>query len=1276
MNPNIPDPLMGTQSAAQLAAAARAAEVRDRGEMSQDEFVDWLIASGHLTKPWFRVKVGDIRLTHDRRALLAAQTALLQEMGQVSEGSHRDLATRRAYAKFLMLGRVLVRRPLGKVRKDKLNIHDWSTAKRLGFLVEGRFLKELWEDSLELYPLEPQASQTRNPKAANHAEPIPVNMQLGVVGEEDADTYLDELLRASREEPDEQTTRRCNALAEPHSQEGLSIHYLLAQNLIGRAASRLTTEVKGSVNEAGLEILRGLHPPARNMVHRDPALEPQIPKGAPKLIITAEHVILAAQTAPRGSTGGPDSVVLDMLTKPLAGVDIDVYRKAGTDELASNPTYAYLGALRTVIQQFADGGVPADLAVPLFSATGFAFAKPDGGIRPVACGVALRRLANRAILRASTDSIHSVLGKEQFGVCYPGGAEVCKLGLEATLINSQQAFLWIDSTNAFNTICRTLIKEAVTLFVPQWLNIFASCYEIRTKFIIRTESNEEADITSEEGVHQGCPLGPALFCLALRLVHLLVRHARGTAIDPTQEGVSAYAQQQGTWEAVLHRFNSDGDLQERIRELMVRRPEYQSLDHDKDRPEGDEPPATLDPQQTLRSYMDDQYAVGLPGSLAFEYALLAVVSKHYAGLEPNVDKGKLKTGMFIPFKYGRVEELEKLFGGVIISTDTPTRERGVKVLGSILRNSHEDYINERLMRMLKKAIDTHAIPLLHLHRLQDRYHIMHKSFMHRFTHIFRTLPPCHTQKFAKVLEETFVRLFDYCTGGHRTKMPTLNTGPGMDLAQMAHYYRLFLPYKAGGMGLVDPFMLSHTAYLGCWVSLLTHEGGERWRRSFPSLAIMCSDKVLGSEAPQAGAIRSEGFRDLVDQLRKCQEYVARPKHRYPFRCPFGHPPVCGKRPQHQRDAEPHAAANDQAQPPPRESVQSRLLLAWHSEDTISFQDLEDLDFPRGTISGQHELSAHSQRHLSKVLLKSLLDAITHDPGSKDERVVLPMIRTHTSIISGSGPDAAATFTGIPSDPRSTMSNEEFRISTQLRLGLPLASYYNQPHAPCPHGCRNQNNERVKLRFGWHLVTDCRKANQGKKSHKDVESILIHYFNTYTHITATKAKPFPNSNMVADILLSGITTIDNPTAKDWHIDVTSTNPMGATNQDLKNRTALGHQPDPSEHDPRNNILVSAGWAEAFKHNKYDNLCKAAGTIFHPFALETTGGHGASTKAVYYLFNKHLRDSGVPGEALKRKLKKDISFALRRGTIAQVTTALDAAQRAAEAELTVNEVGLAW
>jgi hypothetical protein len=55
--------------------------------------------------------------------------------------------------------------------------------------------------------------------------------------------------------------------------------------------------------------------------------------------------------------------------------------------------------------------------------------------------------------------------------------------------------------------------------------------------------------------------------------------------------------------------------------------------------------------------------------------------------------------------------------------------------------------------------------------------------------------------------------------------------------------------------------------------------------------------------------------------------------------------------------------------------------------------------------------------------------------------------------------------------------------------LPLASYHDLPHVPCPHGCRHpQTKERVKVRYGNHLVTDCRKANQGKKSHKDVEAV--------------------------------------------------------------------------------------------------------------------------------------------------------------------------------------------
>ncbi len=194
-----------------------------------------------------------------------------------------------------------------------------------------------------------------------------------------------------------------------------------------------------------------------------------------------------------------------------------------------------------------------------------------------------------------------------------------------------------------------------------------------------------------------------------------------------------------------------------------------------------------------------------------------------------------------------------------------------------------------------------------------------------------------------------------------------------------------------------------------------------------------------------------------------------------------------------------------------------------------------------------------------------------------------------------------------------------------------------------------------MRYGYHLVTDCLKANQGKKSHKD-EATIIHHFNTYTNITATKAKPFPDGKQ-ADILLSGITSIDNLTARNWHLNVTSTNPMGVTNQEFINRADLGHQPGPGEHDPRNDVLTSAKRAEERKHTKYDAICAATGSVFSPFALETTGGHGASAASVYFLFEKQMRDSGLPADVLLGKFKKDIPFALRRGTIAQVTTALE-------------------
>ncbi len=126
-------------------------------------------------------------------------------------------------------------------------------------------------------------------------------------------------------------------------------------------------------------------------------------------------------------------------------------------------------------------------------------------------------------------------------------------------------------------------------------------------------------------------------------------------------------------------------------------------------------------------------------------------------------------------------------------------------------------------------------------------------------------------------------------------------------------------------------------------------------------------------------------------------------------------------------------------------------------------------------------------------------------------------------------------------------------------------------------------------------------------------------STPTNITATKAKPFPDGKQ-ADILLLSITSIDNPTARNWHLDVTSTNPMGVTNQELINRADLGHQPGPGEHDPRNDVLTMRAGAQAHQVRRFKSECASQ------------------------------RDSALPADVLLGKLKKDISLALRRGTIA--------------------------
>jgi len=70
----------------------------------------------------------------------------------------------------------------------------------------------------------------------------------------------------------------------------------------------------------------------------------------------------------------------------------------------------------------------------------------------------------------------------------------------------------IDFTNAFNTVERSAIAEAVDHYFPHLNTWFELCYGKPSHLLVKNQR----PIRSERGVQQGDPLGPFLFALALQ----------------------------------------------------------------------------------------------------------------------------------------------------------------------------------------------------------------------------------------------------------------------------------------------------------------------------------------------------------------------------------------------------------------------------------------------------------------------------------------------------------------------------------------------------------------------------------------------------------------------------------------------------------------------------------------------------------------------------------------------------------------------------------------
>lgn len=264
-----------------------------------------------------------------------------------------------------------------------------------------------------------------------------------------------------------------------------------------RAAVRiLTSDDSVAANDATtFAKLLDKHPPAHSEQNFT-----SLPNGpySCSLQVTEQEVLKAARSFPSGSAGGPDGI------RPQHLVDM----LSCKDSLS-----LFLSNLTKFVNFLLRGQCPETVAPSLFGGTLIAIQKKDGGVRPIAIGYLWRRLAAKCANTAASLKLSDYLQPRQLGVGVKGGCEAAVHACRRFMgdMKDNQIIVKLDFANAFNSLRRDVILSAVFQNVPELLPFCYSAY----RNVSMLKFGQKL-VPSQEGIQQGDPLGPLLFCLTIQ----------------------------------------------------------------------------------------------------------------------------------------------------------------------------------------------------------------------------------------------------------------------------------------------------------------------------------------------------------------------------------------------------------------------------------------------------------------------------------------------------------------------------------------------------------------------------------------------------------------------------------------------------------------------------------------------------------------------------------------------------------------------------------------
>jgi len=217
----------------------------------------------------------------------------------------------------------------------------------------------------------------------------------------------------------------------------------------------------------------------------------------PALTVDNSMVLSCLRAFPKGTSPGASKLCAQHMLDAIAGSTAPVARDC-------------LLSLTCLMNHLLSGKAPVCLSPWLCGVPLTALMKKGGGVRPIAVGEVIRRLASCLAVCPSLPGVFLLYG--QVGVGIPGGLEaaihVTRHYINKNASDSSLALLKIDMKNAFNECSRAAFFKRVIEDFPEISAWVKWCYSQPAEHWFRS-----SQIVASSGVQQGDPLGHLLFSL-------------------------------------------------------------------------------------------------------------------------------------------------------------------------------------------------------------------------------------------------------------------------------------------------------------------------------------------------------------------------------------------------------------------------------------------------------------------------------------------------------------------------------------------------------------------------------------------------------------------------------------------------------------------------------------------------------------------------------------------------------------------------------------------